>query len=96
MSTGEPVQILRLSPRPHPPLAYSNANAGYPSYSATSRNDPAITYKVKARPLDPLMKQYFVLWGDVQAVIKDADYAIDAEDGALIPFMVNESYEVYV
>ncbi|KAF9341960.1 hypothetical protein BGZ91_008052 [Linnemannia elongata] len=101
MTTGEPIQIIRLSTRlppssPSTTRAYSNANSGYPSYSATSQNAPVITYKIRARHQDPVTGQYFILWCDVQTVIKDADYAIDAEDGVLVPFMVNEAYEEYV
>ncbi|KAF9536301.1 hypothetical protein EC957_011628 [Mortierella hygrophila] len=98
MTAGKPIQIIRLSPQlppssPSTTRTYSNANTGYPSYSATSQNAPAITYKIRACHQDPVTNQYFILWGDIQSVIKDADYAVDAEDGALVPFMVNEAYE---
>ncbi|KAF9343698.1 hypothetical protein BGX26_005341 [Mortierella sp. AD094] len=95
MTAGEPIQIIRHSPQSSPPTTrlYSNANTGYPSYSATSQNAPAITYKIRACHQDPVTKQYFILWSDVQTVIRDAGYAMDVEDGTLVPFMVNEAYE---
>ncbi|GJJ76147.1 hypothetical protein EMPS_08506 [Entomortierella parvispora] len=105
MTEREPVQIVRLSPRPTsnpssppppspppPTERHSIVNVGHPSYSATSRNNPGTTYKIRTRCLDPLTKQYFVLWSDVQTVIKDACYAVDSQDGTLVPFMVGENY----
>jgi len=46
------------------------------------------------RPCDEAILRLF-LWGDVQTVIKDADYVVDPQDGILVPFTVNETYEEF-
>ena len=94
MNSAAPIQTIRqLSPPAvnTPPLFGSNT--AYPNYSSTSQNSPPITFKIKAHHQDPVTKQYFILWSEVQIVIKGADYAIFADDGTVVPFMVNEAFE---
>ncbi|KAF9990892.1 hypothetical protein BGZ80_006526 [Entomortierella chlamydospora] len=97
MTASEPIQIIRFSPHFSPPInGIRNANSNRNNYSTMSNNAPAVTYKIRACFQDPVTKQYFFLWSHVQAVIKDAVFAVDADDGTLVPFMVNETYEEYV
>ena len=94
MNSAAPIQTIRqLSPPAVNTFSAFGAPAGYPNYSSTRQNDPPITFQIKACHQDPVTKQHFILWSEVQIVIKGADYAIFADDGTVVPFMVNEAFE---
>ena len=86
---------------PAPPHDIVQIHPQLPTYHSINPDDDDNNniqpiHKVKARcEQDPStgVHQNFILWSDVRVLIKDAEYALDGEDGSLIPFMVDDNYE---